>query len=516
MPRPNIVFFMLDQLSAKWLEAASAGTCPTSNIDRFRRNAVSFSQAIVSNPLCCPSRATLATGLTTRQHGVLQNGYELDPSIPTFMQALQANGWRTGAFGKVHLKPHFAGVHPDYHPYGFDVTHITEDARGGEWLDWVRSEHPDHFEAALATIWPSHIPDFQSYGPRKEDLSKRIREIRETFRWATPEFPQNTPGYYTLPFPEEVSQTAWITRHALDFITGTEPRKPLFAHISYVQPHGPFCPPGEYMRYVDEGKIPTPAPIEWTDDPHAPKCFAKTEGAHTAIPEEWRTRRHYYFADLVHLDHQLGLVMDALERSGRVDNTYLVLLADHGELLFDHGFSGKGERHYDACLRVPLMVSGPGLEQGTVRDEIVQLEDLFPTVLEMAGLPPPQPRTMGPYLKETPEVLPGKSLLGLCRGERPQMWRDAAYSESYNNITSASTVNWARTVRTSEWRYTMYPLSRGEQLFRLSEDPDEQRNLAGDATHAAVRREMRDRLLDLVILQDYPSTVRSLFALGVH
>ncbi|MCX7014194.1 MAG: sulfatase-like hydrolase/transferase, partial [Candidatus Sumerlaeota bacterium] len=114
MPNPDIVFFMVDQLSAKWLEAAVAGVCPVPNVERLMRRGVTFRNAITSNPVCCPARATLATGLTTRGHGVLENGYELDGALPTFMRALQQGGWRTGAFGKVHFRPHFAGVHLDY------------------------------------------------------------------------------------------------------------------------------------------------------------------------------------------------------------------------------------------------------------------------------------------------------------------------------------------------------------------------------------------------------------------
>ena len=105
---------------------------------------------ISSNPVCMPARSTIATGLTTRGHGVLENGYQLDPGLPTFMRTLQQEGWRTGAFGKVHFRPHYAGVFPDYRPYGFDVTHITEDGRGGEWLDWVEREHPEQYEPGSA------------------------------------------------------------------------------------------------------------------------------------------------------------------------------------------------------------------------------------------------------------------------------------------------------------------------------------------------------------------------------
>jgi arylsulfatase len=513
--RPNLVFFMVDQLSAKWLEAASAGVCPTPNIDRLRAMGTTFTNAYTSNPVCMPTRATLATGLTTRGHGVLENGYQLDPALPTFMQALQREGWRTGALGKVHLTPHFAGLRPDYRPFGFDVTHITEDARGGEWLDWVAQEHPEHYEAVLATIWPTAIPDFAAYGPDQIDLRARIEKIREGFEWATPEFPRNTHSSYTLPFPEEVSQTAWITGHALAFLRDTDPEQPLYAHVSYVQPHSPFHPPGEMMQHVDPSKIPAPAPAEWVDDPHAPGYFADKE------PREmdWEYARHCYFADLVHLDQQLGKVLDALEETGRLENTYIVFLSDHGELLGDHGFTGKEERHYDACIRVPLIIAGPGLRSGMIRDEYVQHEDICPTVLEACSVSLPLLPKTGPYLKvaqEEIEQLPGRSLLGLCRGETPRGWREAAYSESYNAIWSIAPGDWARTIRTSEFRYTFYAAGNGEQLFDLRTDPDEQHNVVADPAYAAQRQALRDRLLELIVMQDYPKTRRELYALGVH
>ena len=514
--KPNVVFFMLDQLSAKWLEGQAAGVVPTPNLDRLKARGTSFARCITSNPLCCPARATLATGLTTRGHGVLQNGYELDPAIPTFMQLLQRAGWRTGAFGKLHFHAHFHGVHPDYRPYGFHVVHNTEDPRAGEWLDWVQAQHPEHVEAALATIWASAIPELQHYGPDAIDLGARIRQIRKDFPWATHAHPANTPGQYTLPFPEPVSQTAWITRHALDFIRDTPPDEPLLAHISYVQPHSPFCPPAEHMARVDPSRIPPPVAPEWLDDPRQPTCFTGSEGARRAIPDDWRRSRHYYFADLAHLDDQLGKVVAALEAAGRWDNTLLVFLADHGELLLDHGFSGKGERHYDACIRVPLVIAGPGLAAGRTCDAFVQLEDLFPTVLDAAGLSAPEPPVLGPYHRGAAEALPGRSLLPLCRGQRPDGWRDAAYAESYNNIARSTLSDWARTLRTADWRYTLYPGGHGEQLFRLADDPDETRNLAADPAHAAVRRDLRDRLLDLIIRQDYPHSPRERFALGVH
>ena len=113
-------------------------------------------------------------------------------------------------------------------------------------------------------------------------------------------------------------------------------------------------------------------------------------------------------------------------------------------------------------------------------------------------------------------ILPGRSLLPLCRGEDVPGWRDCIYSESYNFVAESHPGQWARTVRNERYRYTMYPDGYGEQLFALTSDPDETSNLAGDPGHAAVRAELRDRLLELVIMQDYPKTRRELWGFGVH
>lgn len=126
-------------------------------------------------------------------------------------------------------------------------------------------------------------------------------------------------------------------------------------------------------------------------------------------------------------DYQLGQVLDLLETKGRDQNTYIVFLSDHGELLADHGFTGKEERHYDPCIRVPLIITGPGLQRGQTCDNLVQREDICPTVLEIANQSfPPMPK-MGPYLKVEDEdlpQLPGQSLLSLCQGECPSNWRN--------------------------------------------------------------------------------------------
>lgn len=510
---------MMDQLSAKWLEAAEKeNICTIPNFKALKEKGVHFNQAFSSNPLCCPARATLATGLSSRQHGVLQNGYSLNKEIPTMMGVLQDNGWRTGLFGKLHLHPHYAGLYPDYKSYGFDVTYITEDPRGGEWLDWVKKEYPEHFEDALATIWPDHIPEFKTYGSDKENLQKKIKEIRKEYDWSSQVVPDGDSGHYSHPFPEKVSQTNWITENALNYIRETDPDTQIFAQISYVQPHAPYNAPEECFYNVKEKNIPEPITPAWPEDPLHPVGW--DEGFYRIrkhIPENWREIRKCYFADLIHLDRQLGKVIKELEETGRLENTYIFLLSDHGDMLFDHGCKGKGEIHYDACIRIPLIISGPGIKEGVTSKAFVQLEDICPTVMDIAGIDFPVPQKMGPYLREEKEIesLPGYSLLPILRGNKVSN-RKYAYVESYSMTTNVKPYWWARTIRNQKYRYTYFPCDGGEQLFDLEDDPQEINNLANDSEYDDIHKELKDNLLDEIILQDYPHPPRDLFAHGVH
>ena len=350
----------------------------------------------------------------------------------------------------------------------------------------------------------------------KRTLANGLSVFGRVFNGRRRIFPRIPPSAIRFHFRKLSHKTNWITNQALGFLHDTPSEQPLYAHISYVQPHSPFCAPAGYLQDVDEKRIPEPLPAEWVDDPHGPYELKRRQ---VDAPDHWRYGRQLYFADLVHLDHQLGQVMTALEARGRLDNTYLIFLSDHGELLYDHGLTSKEEKHYDSCIRVPLIIAGPELQTGAICDEMVQLEDLCPTVLDMADVRlPPMPKT-GPYLKTLAEAIPqmaGRSLLPLCRGEKPSNWRPAAYCESYNRIDADHPGQWARTIRTKKWRYTYYPQGYGEQLFDLGNDPDEQHNLVGDIVYQTTRQTLRDQLLDLIILQDYPKTRRNLFALGVH
>jgi len=495
----TILLVVVDQLAARWLEEGLAGIVPLPNLTWMRQSGVMFTRAFTNNPVCSPSRATIATGLHSVNHGVTECGYNLDPAIPTFMQGLQLNRWRTGAFGKLHFLPQIAWITPDYKPYGFDVTHITEDSRVGEWLDWVRDTHPEHYQAAQATVWMTMIPGLEQYGSDRADLRAEIIEAKEAF-------PQTKEEAYELPFPAEVSQSAWITERALDFIRETSESQDLFAQVSYVQPHNPFTPPSEFVSLVNCDLIPKPEPAEWIHEP-IPYYQQDRYASPSYENADWKRQRQLYFADIAHLDHELGRLREGIQEAGRSDNTLIIFTSDHGELLHDHGLLGKWERHYDACIRIPLLITGPGITAGDNSD-LVDHTDIAPTIFEWAGVEPPTlPRW--PLSKEPMSMLPGQSLATL-----PRQTRDAVYVQSNNNHWEATPRSWARSIRTEQYRYTRHLAEGGEQLFDLVADPGEQVNLAHNPAFSQLVDELRDRLMELVSREGYPNSPRQVYRIG--
>jgi Arylsulfatase A and related enzymes len=494
---------MVDQLAAKWLETAAEGVVDLPAFDELKAEGTTFVNAFSSNPVCSPSRASIATGLSSSVHGVAECGYDLDPGVPTFMQGLQAAGFTTGGFGKLHFLPQIADLAPDYRPYGFDVVENTEDSRAGLWLDWVHENHPEHYEAAQSTVWMTMIPELESYGPDKIDLKSQILAARQ-------KYPESATSAYELPFPEEVSQTAWITGRACEFIESAE--GDIFAQISYIQPHSPFAPPAEYVDCVNVERIPEPLAADWLTTP-IPYYKQQRYSAPTYETEDWRRQRQLYFADLAHLDHELARVRESLRKVGRDRNVLFIFTSDHGELLHDHGLIGKWERHYDTCIRVPLVVTGAGAAAREV-DSLVEHVDIAPTIYEWSGVNPPRLLVRHRAEVDQMDSLSGHSLLGLMNGE-PTAWpRETVYIQSNNGFGDLDPRSWSRTVRTSRYRYTRHLAGGGEQLFDLHEDPDEQRSLVGEPSAATTLRLMQDVLVEAVATDTFPNTPVGLYQVG--
>jgi arylsulfatase K len=205
----------------------------------------------------------------------------------------------------------------------------------------------------------------------------------------------------------------------------------------------------------------------------------KNTHGHFTEEEVLAIRRHY-FAMVAETDAMLGQVLDTLEKNGQLDNTYIIFASDHGEMNMEHRQTLKNAL-YEASARVPLIVAGPGLRQGVISDDLVSLIDLFPTLMDIAGL-------------EHPEGLDGHSLLPLCRGEasnRPGY----VFSEFHSNFANTGIAMW----RQGPWKYIRYA-GYPPQLFNLQDDPEEMTDLA--QTNPEVIQRLDAHLESLVDFDD--------------
>ena len=183
-------------------------------------------------------------------------------------------------------------------------------------------------------------------------------------------------------------------------------------------------------------------------------------------PHDVQVHRREYYALLTYMDQQLGRIMDALEKTGQADTTYVIVTGDHGLAVGEHGLMGK-QNLYDCSLRMPFIVTGPGIVAGRQIDAMIYQHSLFPTMCDLAGIP-------------MPGTVQFPSLLPLLRGERERL-HDSIYC-AYRAFQ--------RMVRTDQHKLILYPEARKVQLFDLANDPWEITNLAGDARHSGTISEL--------------------------
>ena len=239
----------------------------------------------------------------------------------------------------------------------------------------------------------------------------------------------------------------------------------------------------------------------------------------------WRYYRELYFADFIHIDEQIGRTLERLEQTCRFENSYFVFMSDHDEMLMDHNRGGKSANHYDAVIRIPLIVAGPGIKQGSTCEAFVQHEDICPTILDMDdSLLEHHPRILVRHrMGKGMPLFSGRSLMPLCRGEEAPEWRTSAFSESFGCLCEGPDCDdiirhpWKKTLRTKDFRYSVSPgRDEGEKLFDLRTDPDELENLVHAPAYQEVRQNLKNEMLHRVMLQDFPLPPRDLLVIGAH
>ncbi|MFE5318283.1 sulfatase [Paenibacillus sp. NPDC056579] len=360
--KPNILFIMDDQHRFDYLGCMGAEYVRTPNIDRLARRGIRFTHCYTNSPLCVPARISLATGLDPARLGLVDNSHVLSKQHETMYQRFRDNGYRVHCVGKLDLnKPDRYngrfGDRPNTYQWGFT--------------------HPEECEGkAHAGSSPTPIGPYTHYLEQHGLLQTFYDDYRS--RGKKNGYSQS---FRDSALPTEAFEDCYIGRRAAHWIDTIPDDFPWFSFVSFVGPHSPFDPPTAYADKYRHTQVP-----EAADGIDGKPAWVRKKGE-PIQPDEITLSRRQYCAAIEVIDDQIGLILDALERRGMMDNTYIVFTSDHGEMLGDHRLYGK-TLPYDPSIHVPLIVAGPGIEAGQVSAAMVELIDLNPTVGELAGLPP--------------------------------------------------------------------------------------------------------------------------------
>lgn len=453
MARPNILFFMPDQLRADCVGCFGNGLIQTPNIDALAARGTRFTNAFVNHPVCSPSRVNLMTGWYPHTRGHRTLTHLVQRWEPNLLKYLKAGGYNVA----------WAGQRGDMFAPG-----VTEDST--------------HFSGWIVK------PETRSMGPQHPPGSP----LYDAF------YHGRRPGGTWLDFDEAAVRTAeaWLAG---------KPQGPWMLFLPLIFPHLPFEVEDPWYSMHSPLDMPARlAPAEAKPAFHA--AIREKYGLARLSPEDWAEICRVYYGMVSRIDHQLGRVVEAIDRAGELGDTAVFFFTDHGEYLGDFGLVEKWPSGLDACLtRNPLIVSMPGGREGQVSDSLVEMVDLLPTVLELADL-------------DAAHTHFGKSLCGACADGEAVVKR-AAFTEGGFSLHDARhlerpageyrkkgelqherphSVGRAIAMRDASYTY-VYRLYEDDELYDRREDPAETTNLIDRAELRDVADTMRGELLHWLV-----------------
>ena len=432
--RPNIILLMADQMRGDCLGIAGHLDVKTPFLDSLAAEGVLYPNAYSACPTCVPARATLYTGMGQKKTGRVGYQDRIPWNYPhTLAGELSKAGYYTQCVGKMH-------VHPLRNSLGFHNIRL----------------HDGYLHAYRA-------PDTPSY----ED--QRVAD--DYYWWLKQELgvdadPVDTGmdcnGWVARPwiYEEKYHPTNWVASECLDFLRRRDRDKPFFLMASFVRPHPPLDVPRYYFDLYQNRELAEPVRGDWNDearmlrDGHS--YHAQTS---PSDPEYIHQLRAGYYAAITHMDHQIGRLLSALVEQKLMDNTVILFVSDHGEMLGDHLLFQKA-KPYQGSIRVPLFLSGPERYVGKHRrtcSDLVELRDVMPTLLELAGA-------------TVPETVDGKSLLHTVEREYIHGEHSLGMDSMHFIVTKTDKFVW-------------YSQTGRELYFDLEKDPRECCNAIGNGAY---------------------------------
>ncbi|MFM7343072.1 MAG: sulfatase [Betaproteobacteria bacterium] len=450
--RPNILWYCADQQRWDTISALGNPHIRTRALDALVAGGVAFERAYTQSPICTPARATFLTGRYPASHHVYRNGNAYFPAHEKLVtKRLAEAGYDCALVGKLHLA---AAKH-------FEVR--TDDGY-------------------RVFLWSHHPTPDQAYGHDYENWLKHEKKVDPAELYAGV-------NYFCGPgVPTEYHQTTWCSEMAVRFITERRDRSWMIS-VNPFDPHGPFDAPPEYLGRYRAADMPLPRfresdlerqrqflaidqQTKHAEDPRVRKRITPVSAdSHDAIAsahneyDALEVKANYY-AMIEQIDDQFGRIVQALRESGQLENTLVIYMSDHGELLGDHGLILKGCRFFDGLVRVPLIMSWPGqFSQGLRSQALVETVDVAPTLMEACGL-------------DVPQSMQGKSLLPILRGQvDPSFHKPVVRSEYRDAMGGHADHSQASMVFDGRYKSVFYHGHDLVELFDHQQDPNEFDNL---------------------------------------
>lgn len=454
----------------------------TPALDRLAREGTRYDRAYVPCPVCTPTRASIITGQYPAWHGAWTIGVKLGEDVPTVGDAFSRNGYSTSLIGKAHFQPLTSRpeqISLEAQPTLKDLD-FWEDFTG-PWYGF------DHVEVARNHADESHVG--QHYGIWMRD--KGLPNYEDFFASVEQQYddPDYEPQEHSWELPEEYHYTTWTGERTIAAMErDVAADNPFFIWSSFHDPHPPYLVPEPWASMYDPADMEpgTLDPneldhmVSWTrmtqeqhpDYSHLTESGFANHGFHSHLTTDEQLRKDIaiYFGMVSFMDHQIGLILDALDQLGIADDTVVVFTSDHGHYTGQHGLTAKGPFHYDDGIRVPFIVRYPGqANAGETSDAIQSIVDLPQTFLDIVGI-------------GIPGQMQGVSQKDVWLGNAGSA-RSWAICENRHQPTAVH----LRTFINERYKMTVYRGLEEGEFYDLEEDPDERRNHWADPEYAGVR-----------------------------
>ncbi len=466
--RPNVLFIMADQFRTKTMTGLGDGI-ETPNIDRIREQAVFFSDAACTSPLCTPSRASLATGKMPHLCGVMVHDANLPLDQVTYYQLLRRSGYRVAVAGKTDLHKMDRSLGetspmPVAYELGFtDPRWETEGKMNAAYFDL----EVDGKIERVVRHYNRKTKDFDDdakygemipWGPyQRHLLAKDPEKLRALAKdYITKIFSGKPYEVHASVLPEEDFLDNFIGDRACDWLREIDDEAPWHFFVSFAGPHDPWDPPKEELERLGDKIYPTTPSDNMAGKPDwvVKRAHHQSDGMTEA---DLNNVKKHYDGAVQAIDRQIGRMLDILEERGLADNTIVIFAADHGELMGEHGLFEK-DAMYEGCLRVPLLIHLPGMKDAKEVRVQASLHDLAPTILDLCQAP------YDPYAMDAISLVP--ALEAIAHGEEPKPVR--VYQEAEllpTRMMCDGRYKWIRN------------MNDADELYDLTEDPDELHNV---------------------------------------